>query len=200
MPLAPGGHLVLLENFLDVDRTDVLREKMLGSLDWDQRPIFMFGRKVLQPRLTAFHGDDHVAYRYSGQTLHARPWTGDLSEIRERLEAVLGIRFNSVLCNLYRDGRDSMGWHADDEVELGQNPVIASISLGAARRFLLRARQGDDRLELVLRNGSLLVMAGDCQHFWQHQVPRTARPVGARLNLTFRTVFRRPLSNRHPIR
>ncbi len=189
--LDPDGHLVQVEDFLSAASSDRLLRDMRRSLDWEQRPIRLFGRQILQPRLTAFHGDADVAYRYSGQTLEACPWTAALAEIRDRLQGLVGVRFNSVLCNLYRDGGDSMGWHADNEPELGLNPTIASVSLGNARRFLLKSRRGDERLEFQLGHGSLLVMAGDCQHHWVHQVPKTARAVGTRINLTFRTVFPR---------
>ncbi len=191
-PLPPGGCIVLDECFLPAAQADCLFKQLAGELDLAQRPIQMFGRQVLQPRLTAFHGDGEVAYRYSGQTMAARAWTKGLANIRRCLQKQIGVRFNSVLCNLYRDGQDSMGWHADDEPELGPNPTIASVSLGASRRFLIKSRDGSQRLEYLLGNGSLLIMAGDCQHHWVHQVPRTARPVGPRINLTFRRIFSRP--------
>lgn len=198
--LPPAGRLILHEGFLNADRATELMQELLVSLSFEQRPIRMFGRQVLQPRLTAFHGDAGIAYRYSGQTMEAQPWGSVLAAIRDRLQPLCGLRFNSVLCNFYRDGRDSMGWHADDEPELGQNPVIASVSLGAWRRFMLKSRAEGQRLEYSLGNGSLLIMAGDCQHHWVHQVPRTARPVGERMNLTFRTVFHHPADRQPPDR
>ncbi len=190
--LDPNGWIGMCERFLPACQADRLLHQLAHDLDLKQRPIRMFGRSVLQPRLTALHGDEGVTYRYSGETMVAQPWTGALADIQQRLQAWSGTRFNSVLCNFYRDGRDSMGWHADNEPELGQNPTIASVSFGAARRFLLKSKDGSQRLEYSLGHGSLLIMAGDCQHHWVHRVPRTARPVGARMNLTFRTVFRRP--------
>jgi len=158
----------------------------LGSeTPWRQEHLTLFGRKVLTPRLSSWHGD--VAYTYSGLTMEPAPWTQTLTQIRTRAKQISKAKFNSVLLNLYRDGKDSMSWHSDDEVELGKNPVIASLSLGATRRFRLRHRQDKTRtIGLDLKNGSLLVMAGSTQHHWQHAVPKTAKPIGPRINLTFR--------------
>jgi len=139
--------------------------------------------------LTAFYGNREVNYRYSGLTLQARPWTGELEKLRRIAEELSGRKYNSVLCNLYRDGRDYMGWHADDERELGSNPVIASMSFGAERRFLLKPRNGEEeRIEFLLKSGSLLVMRGDLQRHWLHQLPRALRISRKRINLTFRQI------------
>ena len=159
------------------------------ELDWRQLPVRMFGRSIPQPRLTAFYGDPGVTYRYSGLTLQAQPWTRILKRLRTAAELLACQQFNSVLCNLYRDGRDHMGWHADDERELGSNPVIASMSFGAERRFLLKPRSGEgDRVEFLLKSGSLLVMRGDLQQYWLHQLPRALRIRQQRINLTFRQI------------
>lgn len=186
--LEPAGKLLLIDSFLAPAVATPLAEALRGGLDWAQRPIMMFGREVLQPRLTAFHGDPNVAYTYSGKTMKAVPWTEDLAALRDHISEFSGQAFNSVLCNFYRDGQDSMGWHADNEPELGLNPLIASLSFGARRRFQLKSRLGSQRLELELGHGSLLLMGGDCQHHWLHQLPKTRRPLAWRLNLTFRTV------------
>ncbi|MBC8072141.1 MAG: alpha-ketoglutarate-dependent dioxygenase AlkB [Deltaproteobacteria bacterium] len=150
----------------------------------------MFGREVEMPRLTSWHGDPDASYRYSGRTFTPQPWTPLLAVIRERLHARLGVRFDAVLANYYRDGGDAMGWHADDEHELGpaapHDVLVASVSLGAARRFVLRARDRSQRIELRLGGGDLLVMGGATQRDYQHAVPRQRAPIGARLNLTFR--------------
>jgi alkylated DNA repair dioxygenase AlkB len=150
----------------------------------------------LQPRLTAWYGDATARYSYSGLDLTPQPWTPALLALRTQVEQATGVTFNSVLLNLYRTGQDSMGWHADDEPELGPEPVIASISLGATRRFRLRPRHSQQLphapLGLDLPSGSLLVMRGTTQQHWQHAVPKTARPVGPRLNLTFRTIHAQP--------
>jgi len=190
--LAPGGWVVHDPDFLESGSAEDLMTALARDLAWRQQAIQLFGRRVMQPRLIDFHGDRGVRYRYSGLVLEAGGWPEPLGRLNERLEAVSGTRFNSVLCNRYRGGEDSMGWHADDERELGPDPIIASISLGATRRFMLRPRGGGRSLELRPRNGSLLLMGGDLQHHWQHQVPKTSRPVGERINLTFRTVLEPP--------
>lgn len=164
---------------------DALRE----TLAWQQERLTIFGREHAVPRLVAWHGDAVARYRYSGVLHEPLPWTAELGAVRARVEALSGQRYNSVLANLYRDGRDGMGWHADDEPELGPSPVIASVSLGATRRFRLKHRASDETRALELTDGSLLVMAGPLQHHWVHCVPKTARPVGPRINLTFREIL-----------
>jgi alkylated DNA repair dioxygenase AlkB len=163
------------------------------AIAWERHRIRLFGRELDVPRLSCWIGDPDAHYRYSGSDFAPRPWPTRLLPLRERIEAACGARFNSVLANLYRDGRDSMGWHSDDEPELGPAPVIASLSLGAPRRFLLRHR-GDAtrRLALELGPGSLLLMRGATQANYRHALPRTARAVGERINLTFRLVQPRP--------
>lgn len=158
---------------------------MLGEIPWQQHDITLYGRTLPQPRLIAWIGDG--PYRYSGRTYAPGPWTPTLLAVKREVEATVGRRFDAVLCNRYRDGRDSMGRHADDEPELG--PVIASVSLGAMRTFVLRRRKEPHVHRLALAHGSLLVMAGDTQRDWTHALPRTTRPVGERINLTFRTLL-----------
>lgn len=165
---------------------DRLRDELL----WREEDIVLFGKRCRQPRLMAWYGDDGVCYRYSGRRFDTLPWTASLEDLRERVEALSGERFNSVLANLYRNHEDSMGLHADDEPELGPEPVIASLSLGESRLFRLRHRYRRDlkacRLELT--GGSLLVMRGQTQRFWKHEVPKSRTPCGPRINLTFRRV------------
>ena len=158
------------------------------EVPWQIKTIVMFGKPVVSPRLTSWHGEPHARYRYSGLTLEPLPWTPTLQVIRERAQAVAGALLDSVLANLYRDGCDGMGWHADDEPELGRNPVIASVSLGAPRRFVLRERATGARSAIDLAPGSLLVMSGDTQHRFVHAVPKTSRAVGPRINLTYRRI------------
>jgi alkylated DNA repair dioxygenase AlkB len=159
------------------------------QIDWRQEEILMFGRRVAVPRLVAWHGDPGASYTYSGTEHHPCPWIPVLDVVRDRVAVLAGVDFNAVLLNLYRDGRDGMGWHADDEPELGRNPVIASVSLGAMRRFCLRHRRRKDlRLDVPLSHGSLLLMSGATQHYWVHALPKTAATVGERINLTFRRV------------
>lgn len=164
---------------------DALRD----GIGWRQEEILIFGRRRPVPRLVAWHGDPGAGYRYSGTDHRPEPWTPALERIRDRVSELSGTEFNAVLLNLYRDGRDGMGWHSDDEPELGRDPVIASVSLGATRRFCLRHRRHKDhKLALDLPHGSLLVMGGATQHRWVHALPKTRRPVGERINLTLRKV------------
>lgn len=163
---------------------DVVRD----AVAWENHPVRLFGREHPAPRLSCWIGDPGARYRYSGVVREPRPWPAALDALRGRLSASIGVPFDSVLANLYRDGRDAMGWHADDEPELGPAPVIASLSLGATRRFVLRHRTGAPRLAVDLPAGSLLVMQGATQANYRHALPRTAKPVGPRINLTFRRV------------
>lgn len=167
----------------DADR---LFDVLLAGIAWRQEIATVMGRRVPVPRLTAWHGE--AAYVYSGIRLEPAPWTAPLLELKAIAERLAGQPFDSVLLNLYRSGRDSVAWHADDEPGLGRNPVIASLSLGATRRFHLRHRRSGARLALDLPHGSCLIMAGAIQHHWLHQLPKTARAVGPRINLTFRSM------------
>jgi alkylated DNA repair dioxygenase AlkB len=164
-------------------------EALRDTLPWEVHRIRLFGRLVDSPRLSAWIGDPEAAYRYSGTRFEPRPWTPALRALRDRVAAACGVGFNSVLANRYRDGANHMGWHADDERELGPRPVIASLSLGAPRRFRLKHRDGAPALALELPAGSLLVMQGDTQRHYRHALPKTARPVGERINLTFRHIL-----------
>lgn len=166
---------------------------MRHGLPWSVHRLQLFGREVAAPRLSCWVGDAGASYRYSGVRFEPFPWTLALAALRERLQEELGTRFNSVLANLYRDGRDGMGWHSDDERELGVEPIIASVSLGATRRFVLKHR-GDPsrRLALDLPHGSLLVISGATQAHYRHALRKTTRPVGERINLTFRRVMQAP--------
>lgn len=177
-----------LPGFLPADEADRLFERLLEEVDWRQQRVLLFGRRLPQPRLTAWCSDPGVCYRYSGLELQPGPWLRPLQGLRHQLGTRTGAAFNSVLLNLYRDGRDSMGWHADDEPELGEAPVIASVSLGAVRRLRVRPRGGGPSRAVDLAPGSLLLMRGRSQADWQHAVPRTARQVGPRINLTFREI------------
>lgn len=163
-------------------------ERLRRGLQWRSQEITLFGRPVLQPRLMDWYADPGVSYRYSGLTLSSKAWPPVLMSLRELLEAHCKTPFNSVLCNAYRDGQDSMGWHADDEPELGPEPLIASVNLGATRRFRIRPKGGGQSLGIDLQSGSLLLMSGCSQADYQHAVPKTRRPVGPRINLTFRQV------------
>jgi alkylated DNA repair dioxygenase AlkB len=189
--LLPCDGLVWLhEAALVAADADRLFEALLATTSWRQEIATVMGRRMPIPRLTAWHGE--AGYVYSGIRMMPLPWNPPLLEIKAVAEACAGQAFNSVLLNLYRDGRDSVSWHADNEPGLGRDPVIASISLGATRRFQMKRRGSSHRLALDLPHGSCLVMAGATQHHWLHQVPKTARPVGPRINLTFRTMESAP--------
>lgn len=193
LPLKGAG-LEFDRAWLPAGEAAALFSELRASVPWEMHRIRLFGREVDSPRLSCWIGDADAAYRYSGARFEPRPWPVALAALRERLERELGggstgAGFNSVLANLYRSGRDSMGWHSDDEPELGPAPVIASISLGATRRFVLKHRREPARkLALDLPPGSLLVMAGETQRNYRHALPRTAKAVGERINLTFRWV------------
>lgn len=168
---------------------DEMLAVLRSRIDWQQEDIVIFGERRRVPRLVAWHGDPGTAYTYSGTAHEPLPWTPELQRVRHRAEELTGHRYNSVLLNLYRDGRDGMGWHADDEPELGERPAIASVSLGATRRFRLRHRRRTEaRCGLDLAHGDLLLMSGGTQHAWQHALAKTARLVGERINLTYRWV------------
>jgi alkylated DNA repair dioxygenase AlkB len=171
---------------------DAALAALRGELRFEQRAIVLFGRSVLQPRLVAWAGA--LGYRYSGQTLEPRPFTPALSRLLEGVRERAGVPFNHVLANLYRDGVDSMGFHADDEAELGEDPVVATLSLGATRRFVVkpRGRSRAPALDLELEHGSLVVMGGACQRHYVHGIPRQGRAADERISLTFRWLRREP--------
>jgi alkylated DNA repair dioxygenase AlkB len=187
--LPDAGQVTLVPDFIPAERRLALFEALRAEVPFAPRQIKIFGRSVDQPRLTAWIGDQSAVYTYSGVTLEPAPWPPALAALRERVSAVAELRFNSVLCNLYRDGRDSMGMHSDSERELGQNPVIASVSLGAVRRFQLRHRKRKGiGLDLDLPDGSLLIMRGALQHHYRHGVPKQPQIQAPRINLTFRRI------------
>lgn len=175
-----------------------LLDTLTRTLQWRSETITMFGRTMLQPRLIAFYADAGLSYRYSRRTFTGLPWTPLLGSLRLLAEQTAQSPLNSVLANLYRDQNDSMGMHADDEPELGANPVIVSMSFGATRRFVMKHRTRKDLppLEIPLDDSSILVMRGATQHHWVHGIKKETRPKGPRVNLTFRRIVE-PLSGRH---
>jgi alkylated DNA repair dioxygenase AlkB len=187
--LTPQSWLIFEPAFLAAHAAARACEQVRGELTWEQREIVIFGRRIPQPRLIGWGGA--LPYRYSGQTLEPRPATPVVAVLQARASACAGVAFNHVLANLYRDGRDSMGMHADDERELGPTPIVGTLSLGAARRFVIvpRRRSDGDRRTLELASGSLLIMAGACQAEFRHGLPRDARVDAARISLTFRAVI-----------
>ena len=179
------GEAFLIADAIAPADADPLFAALLHAVAWRAETALVMGRRIALPRLTAWYGD--AAYTYSGIHNVPSPWIAELLELKAVAERCAGASLNSVLCNLYRDGRDSVSWHADDEPAMGERPVIASISLGAVRRFQLRHRlRRALTVALDLPHGSCLVMAGATQRHWLHQLPKTARPVGPRINLTFR--------------
>ena len=185
IPVADGELAFLAQLSLEHSNATVLA-RLIAETPWRSELITVWGKQYLQPRLTAWHGD--AAYTYSGLRLEPQPFTPLQQEIRAAVEAVSGRRFNSVLLNYYRDGRDSMGMHSDNEPELGAQPAIASVSFGAERTFALQHKLSRQRLRLALTDGSLLLMAGTLQENWTHGINKIARPVGPRVNLTFRFI------------
>jgi alkylated DNA repair dioxygenase AlkB len=186
----PEAELDWWPEFLALSERAALIDALREEIPWEQHYVRLFGRKRASPRLSCWIGDPDAVYTYSRVRFEPRPWTPTLLELRTRVERACEAHFNSVLANRYRSGADSMGFHSDDEPELGPEPVIASLSLGATRRFVLKHRTRALRRELPLGDGSLLVMRGSTQRCWQHAVPREVRVGGERINLTFRWIRR----------
>lgn len=175
-------------DFLPQEKADSAFNKLKTNLEWNEETIKMYGKPVKVPRLVCWYGDKNIQYRYSGINHISLPWNMELLSIKELIEQHTGHHFNSVLGNMYRNENDSMGWHSDDEKELGENPVIASVSLGEERVFKIQHRKSKQILGEALTNGSLLVMSGDFQKQWRHSVPREKTVRKPRINLTFRYV------------
>lgn len=182
------GEAYLLENFLTHSVATHLQQQLRTNTQWEQRDIIIFGKRVNQPRLMAWHGDKE--YTYSGITLVPLEWTTILTSLKQKIESATQTSFNSALLNLYRDGQDSMGWHQDNERSLGQQPIIASLSLGAERKFKFKHhRDGTKCVDVILKHGSLLVMSGMTQHRWKHCLPKSKIVPDERINITFRKIF-----------
>jgi alkylated DNA repair dioxygenase AlkB len=192
LPLA-GADVAYDANAFVPERADAFLATLVPEIPWEQHWLNIFGREVASPRLSCWIGDADTTYTYSRTRFEPRAWTPALAALRDELARRFDLHFNSVLANLYRDGRDSMGWHSDAEPELGDEPVIASLSFGAPRRFRFRSREARKvDAEIELAHGSLLVMRGGTQRLYQHDVPKTSAGVGARVNLTFRTILCKP--------
>lgn len=184
----PDADIHYFPGWLDTELANDIYVRLQKELAWHQGDVFVFGKWHKTPRLQAFHGDQNLGYSYSGKPLESYPWSPALLLIKEKLQD-LGYEPNVVLANCYRDGNDKMGWHRDNEPELGQNPTILSLSLGAERDFHLRHVVTKDRVDLKLEHGSLLVMGGESQHCWEHQLPSRKRISEPRINLTFRKII-----------
>jgi len=187
----PDAELHYRPQFFPKPTADRLLQELMEKIEWTQNKIRFYGKESLVPRLEAWYGDHGKSYAYSGIQMNPKPWTKELVEIKEAIEKEASVPFNSVLINYYRDGKDRVAWHSDDEKELGQNPIIGSVSLGAERKFKLRHKKykGNGlKTEIMLQHGSFLLMKGPTQHHWMHEIPRTAKPIGPRINLTFRII------------
>ncbi len=185
-----GGELILHPYFLSKKISKELFEEILNSTSWNQDEIKIFGKWFKQPRLTSIYADPGVKYTYSGLTQKTSSWPEFLIPIKNEIEELAEAKFNLVLLNYYRDGNDSMGWHSDDEKEIGENPVIASLSLGEKRAFKFRAKKhlNAESFKIDLEDGSLLIMKGATQHNWQHSVAKSKKVLKPRINLTFRLI------------
>lgn len=185
----PNAEIEYHGNFFDTEQANLLFDKLKTEIPWQQDNITVYGKSYPQPRLTALFGNEGKPYSYSNIIMQPHLWNPLTTFIKEKVEEITNEKFTTVLLNLYRDGKDSNGWHADNEKELGRNPVIASVSFGATRPFYLKHNTIDNqRLKIDLSHGSLLVMKGETQHFWKHQIAKTAKPIGERINLTFRII------------
>lgn len=186
--------LLLANDRYDAFNTDWSQIHDLNQVQWQQIPwrqdvVKMYGKTIPLPRLSSWHGDAEAPYTYSGITLSPNGWNPMLNWLRDQLEALCSIRFNSVLLNWYRNGQDHISWHTDAEQELGKNPVIASVNFGETRRFLLRRTDDhQQKLEFLLDHGSVLIMSGALQHYWEHSVPKQAKVSKSRINMTFRVI------------
>ena len=185
----PNAEITYYPSFFSSEEASEFFQTLLNEIEWQQDDIKIFGKIYKQPRLTALYGINDASYRYSGITMFPKPFNSVLKEIKKRIEEITNVKFTTVLLNYYRDGSDSNGWHSDDEKELGENPVIASLSLGADRTFRLRHKKDKtQKKNLTLQHGSLLIMAGETQHHWQHCIPKSKKDIKPRINLTFRVI------------
>jgi alkylated DNA repair dioxygenase AlkB len=185
------GEYWFMRDFLSFDQASIYETLLLNTIEWKQEEVYVFGKKHKEPRKTAWYGDEECVYSYAGKTNHPLPWTEALFLLKTDIEAVIpGASFNSVLLNQYRDGNDKMGWHSDNEKELGNNPIIASLSLGVTRYFDFKHKRIKSlKKRLVLPAGSLLIMCGSTQENWLHQIPQQKTVKEPRINLTFRRVI-----------
>ena len=183
------GELYLIKRFYQSNDAKQLFDTLLQSLAWQEEHIFVYGRRVSVPRLMCWYGDEGACYRYSGVNHQPLSWTKPLLSAKQKIETHYQCVFNSVMANLYRNGSDSMGCHADNEEELGRNPLIASLSLGEERLLRFRHHKSKEVLDVVLEHGDLLLLTGVIQHHWRHELPKTKKKKAERINLTFRKII-----------
>lgn len=184
----PDAEIEYYPSFFSSEKSNELFEKLKTEIQWQHDTITVFGHSHLQPRLTALYGNEGKPYGYSNIVMQPHQWTPLIMHIKNEVEKVCQENFTTVLLNLYRNGQDSNGWHADNEKELGRNPIVASVSFGAERVFQLKHNSQEVKQNITLENGSLLIMKGSTQHFWKHQIPKTKKEIGPRINLTFRII------------
>ncbi len=185
----PDSDITYFSNFLDFENASVYFELLKSSVTWRQDEIRVYGKLYPQPRLTALYGNNNRSYSYSGITMQPLPFSETILDLKTKISSLTPVEFTSCLLNLYRDGKDSNGWHSDDEKELGKNPVIASVSLGQERYFHLKHKKIKDlKYKILLEHGSLLLLSGPTQHYWLHQIAKTTKSIGERINLTFRVI------------
>lgn len=184
-----NGWFIWEPDFYSVKQSEQLFQKLLSDLPWEGGTIKLFGKTHEIPRKQVLFADQGLQYGYSGKQLSVKEWNETVLTVMHKIETEYDFDFNACLANLYRDGKDSNGWHADNEKELGKNPVIGSISLGATRTFKLKHLKTNERIDFKLTSGSLLIMGGEMQHYWKHQIPKTNTIVGPRINLTFRKLI-----------
>ncbi|MEP7111426.1 MAG: alpha-ketoglutarate-dependent dioxygenase AlkB [Ferruginibacter sp.] len=189
-----NGEAILYSHFFSQTESDHYFNLLKDEITWKQEPIKIYGKEIMQPRLTAWYGELNNKYSYSGITMQPQQWTNSLLEIKEKIEKAAGVNFTNALLNFYRDGNDSMGWHRDNEKELGTNPVIGSVSFGATRIFQFRLyKEKGTIISMELMHGSFLLMQGETQHYWEHQLPKTNKKTEYRINITFRIIA--PITN-----
>jgi alkylated DNA repair dioxygenase AlkB len=183
-----NGEYIYIPGFYDITTADKYLNRLISDIKWKQESMKIYGKEIPFPRLTAWYGDNDRPYSFSGITLQPNPWSPGLLKIKKDIEQIAGVVFNSVLLNRYRDGNDSISWHTDAEKELGKNPVIASVNFGVERTFQLKHIETKERIDILLKHGSLLVMQGELQHYWKHQIPKSKKIKEERVNLTFRVI------------
>ncbi|MDQ8188787.1 alpha-ketoglutarate-dependent dioxygenase AlkB family protein [Roseibacillus persicicus] len=188
--LPRDGEAIYYGKIVSGEEADGLLQTLLNEVPWRHDETVMFGKRIVTARQVAWYGDQDYDYTYSGHTHTALEWSAPLLQLKERVEEAAGASYNSCLLNLYQDGNQGMGWHQDNEKELGPQPSIASVSLGAERRFDFRHQESREKVSVVLEHGSLLVMQGTTQANWQHQMPKTKKVTTPRVNLTFRRIVR----------
>lgn len=184
------AEVIYYPSFFSNTEANKIYQDLLSTISWKQDDITIFGKTRPQPRLTALYANNNNPYTYSGIQMMPKAFTETLAAIKRKVETETQQNFTSCLCNLYRNGQDSNGWHADNEKELGTHPIIASVSFGAERIFHFKHREDSSlKQKLILNHGSLLLMKGKTQEYWLHQLPKTKKEIGKRINLTFRSIF-----------